>query len=375
MAQLEARARAAFPGFDVINEGDHVHVEPSRNMRPGSATAAAPPSEAPQVSAPQPALPVPELPPAMARPNAPKAVGATRSPLLAAAYRLMVDANPYESAAGQDMYNRGLAEQGDMDEAAAGREQSIRTTGYNSELNMYADDVNARRAAQIGERTSAIAENNKRENAYVDYLRDAAEKERDRRVRVEEANIAANARLTEAGMTAAARAAAGKPLPANIVNKLVAGGSGVDMIENINNTFDPRYVGRPVAGGTQIAINKVIGGDKPMADWWQQYQQWITDVRHAKFGASLTAGETAAFNRFIVTPSMNAATAKSNLARQKEVLETVLGRTSRVFGRTYDPVAISEAIGRDPATLGTQQQNTPTDTLSDADLLKMYGVN
>lgn len=28
MGQLHARLKQAFPGYDVINEGDHVHIEP-----------------------------------------------------------------------------------------------------------------------------------------------------------------------------------------------------------------------------------------------------------------------------------------------------------------------------------------------------------
>ncbi len=36
MAALHARLKSAMPGFDVINEGDHVHVEPSPRMGRGS---------------------------------------------------------------------------------------------------------------------------------------------------------------------------------------------------------------------------------------------------------------------------------------------------------------------------------------------------
>lgn len=38
MGQLAARLKRAFPGFDVINEGDHVHVEPGPGMSGGPVT-------------------------------------------------------------------------------------------------------------------------------------------------------------------------------------------------------------------------------------------------------------------------------------------------------------------------------------------------
>lgn len=39
MAELHGRLKTAFPGYDVINEGDHVHVEPGPGMARGTAPA------------------------------------------------------------------------------------------------------------------------------------------------------------------------------------------------------------------------------------------------------------------------------------------------------------------------------------------------
>lgn len=88
-----------------------------------------------------------EMPPEMemlARPNRPESKPAAKSRTLDAAYRIMADANRYESASGQDMYERGLAEQTRLDEAAIDREQQILNAVYSNDFNAYLSDRNNR---------------------------------------------------------------------------------------------------------------------------------------------------------------------------------------------------------------------------------------
>lgn len=365
MDQLAVRVRAAYPGFDVINEGNHIHVEPSKRMAAGG-TAPAAPTDA--FAPPKPQA-LPDMPAPMERPKAPEAVAATRSPLIQAAYKLMIDANPYESASGQAMYEKGLSEQADLNENAAGREQALRNAGYQTDLGMYSADATARRNAEIEARNNAVKENAKQQDDYIKYQREAREKELDRRERIEAANIAAQSRINAAG----SRGGQTKPLPPSGVNKLVTDATGLDSIERLNTLFDPRFVGHPVVGGARVAINKVIGGDKPMADWWQSYQQWVSDIRRGLYGASFTKGEKEQFEKITVTPGMDAAVAAGNLARQQQIYSTALGRAGRAYAKMYDADAIQEALGRDPATLGVEPKTTAlTGKLSDDDLIKKY---
>lgn len=157
MAQLAARTRRELgSGYDVIDEGDHVHVEPSSRAPvddggDGTGLAGGPTSAGMRE--------IPNAPAPVARPNAPEAVAATKSRLLQAAYDIMLDENPFSYAQGQDMYQRGLTEQTSMDESAAERQQRIRDMGYQTDLNTYATAQQQDRAAVYDERRDAQSQN------------------------------------------------------------------------------------------------------------------------------------------------------------------------------------------------------------------------
>jgi hypothetical protein len=57
----------------------------------------------------------------------------------------MADANPYESATGQELYASGLSDQDKLNEAAAERQQRLNDMGYQSDLSNY---TNAQEAAR-----------------------------------------------------------------------------------------------------------------------------------------------------------------------------------------------------------------------------------
>ena len=138
----------------------------------------------------------------------------------------------------------------------------------------------------------------------------------------------------------------------------------MDSIENLQGSFNKRFVGRPISGGMGISINKVVGSDKELANWWQSYQSYVAEVRNTLFGATLTKNEKDSFNKFTVDPSMNSDIAIANLTRQQEITEAALARRARTTALTYGDDIVSEAIGRNPQSLRTSfpkaGQTTPT---------------
>lgn len=159
MAGLHADAVGLLgPGYDVINEGDHVHVEP-KNATMTLATSHPPTSPAALLaSAPEPET-VPDAPAPVARPKTPDAVGPTRSRLLEYAYKLMAGGNAYESARSQDMLGKGLADQTDLEENYTKRRQDIIDAESATDRGIYATGANADRQAAIQAREAAIARN------------------------------------------------------------------------------------------------------------------------------------------------------------------------------------------------------------------------
>jgi hypothetical protein len=112
--------------------------------------------------------PVRDLPAPVARPAAATAVGPTRSKLLDAAYRIMSDANPYESASGQEMYASGLSDQDKLNEAAAQRQQHLQDMEHQADLGMYTQGSEADRNAAIAAHVADTTRNENRQDKYRD---------------------------------------------------------------------------------------------------------------------------------------------------------------------------------------------------------------
>lgn len=124
----------------------------------GQGTPSSAPSGPSYLQAPVPET-VPDAPAPVARPGMPDAVGPTRSKLLDAAYKIMADANPYESASGQDLYGQGLSDQDKLNEAAATRKQHLIDMQYGTDSDIYANAASQDRGAAIKGREDVIARN------------------------------------------------------------------------------------------------------------------------------------------------------------------------------------------------------------------------
>lgn len=162
----------------------------------GSASA---PSAAPAVLGQE---PVPEAPAPIARPVAPAAVGPTRSRLLDAAYRIMADANPYESAGGQDMYVTGLGDQTKLDESAAERKQRIADMTYSSDLGAFTSGQAQDRQQAYSAQTAAETRNFESKKLGEEQGFKAGESAKERQKDIDVANIHARAELAAAKMRA-----------------------------------------------------------------------------------------------------------------------------------------------------------------------------
>lgn len=247
MAQLEARTRRELPGHDVINEGDHVHVEPSSGARSASPVLAGGPGA-------DTLEPVPEAPKPMARPNAPEAVGPTRSKMLDAAYRIMQDANPYESASGQEMYVSGLADQSKMDEAATERLQRIRDMGYQSDLGMYSDAQSQDRGNAYQERRDVLGRNHQSGEAAKDRTFRAGESALDREQREWETRFGAD---TQKALQSSSQAfQAGESALDRGLTREIKGADTKDQARQRAQTYFTTKDGQKFLQSNQDAVNQ-----------------------------------------------------------------------------------------------------------------------
>ena len=146
--------------------------------------------------------------------------------------------------------------------------------------------------------------------------------------------------------------AVGKPLSAKLENDLASLGQKLTDVRGFASTFDDAFAARGVMGMGGDARNwfdRNLGSGSAAANWWQSYDRYKNVVRNELFGAALTAGETANFEKSDINPSMNAATIRANLKRQQDVLEQAAARRSaslKVQG--YNKQAIDLLSGAAP---------------------------
>jgi hypothetical protein len=148
-----------------------------------------------------------------------------------------------------------------------------------------------------------------------------------------------------------------RSLSATAVNDLIEAGQNAQDINRLHETWNDSYGGYGVGGEVANVAGKRIPGSKyaDQARWWQDYQTRKNDLRHSKFGASLTPGEKAEFAKADIDPNMDSAVIKTNLDRQQKILTSAAKRLAKVWIKQgYDADAIAEAVGYSPEDLGIQ---------------------
>lgn len=128
----------------------------------GNPQSAAPAPSAPLKPGDLSPVPVPAAPTPVARPNAPDAVGPTRSKLLDAAYQLMATGSPDAITMALGMYQPGLSSQDKLNESAAERAQRIKDMGYQGDISNWASSQAEGRQYQYGQAQGATQENYRR---------------------------------------------------------------------------------------------------------------------------------------------------------------------------------------------------------------------
>ena len=144
-------------------------------------------------------------------------------------------------------------------------------------------------------------------------------------------------------------------LSSTAVNDLMEAGSNAADINRLHTTWDDSYGGWGVGGEiANVAGTRVPGSRHAnQARWWQDYQTRKNDLRHSKFGASLTPGEKAEFAKADINPNMDPPIIKTNLDRQQKILTGAAKRLAKVWIKQgYDADAIAEAVGYSREDLG-----------------------
>lgn len=145
-----------------------------------------------------------------------------------------------------------------------------------------------------------------------------------------------------------------KPLSDTAVDKLTKETGTVEQIGQLLGGFKDNFSGVGTNAGNFISR---MGGeslglnDKGQADWWQSMESFDNIIRNEFFGASLTPGEQAAWERTTVTPTMDPARVKANLKRRKGILRGSLNRKLNAYranGANVDAFSTGTQAGTPP---------------------------
>jgi len=145
-------------------------------------------------------------------------------------------------------------------------------------------------------------------------------------------------RVTEAEK--AAREAAAPPkkrdLPSGEVEKITAIENSLGTQTRLLDTFRPEYGGYKVkfAGDIANTYASTFGGDKEaQADWWKSYNANDNIARNALYGASLTPGETKAWEATTVDISMTPSMIEKRMKERAALIEAKRKTTLENLGK------------------------------------------
>lgn len=169
--------------------------------------------------------------------------------------------------------------------------------------------------------------------------------------------------LTPAG-NAAGSSKTYKTMPQGAAENLEKGVNAVLDFDRITKSYKKDFAGNSITGGLENSIQKRFGGfgTPGQQQWWADVNANDNVMRNALFGASLTAGEQAAWERTTITPDMDPDLVEQNLQRRKEIATSVLKRRTDFFkANGYDPEAVDALLGEGSTILYGDKQAGPAD--------------
>lgn len=103
-----------------------------------------------------------------------------------------------------------------------------------------------------------------------------------------------------------------------------------DALSWANNSFQDDFAGNAMTGELENWAQQKFGFGTPgQRDWWARFRATDNVIRNDLFGASLTEGEKAAYEATTISPSMDPAVIRQNLATRQGIVEKSLSRRAK----------------------------------------------
>lgn len=146
-----------------------------------------------------------------------------------------------------------------------------------------------------------------------------------------------------------ARTEGGRVLPEAANRRLGDGTSSLQALDRALSNFNEDFTGNytRLSGAIESELEgRGWAGTPGQRDWWSDVYATDNIARNALFGASLTEGEKASWERTTVNPTMAPEQIRANLSRRREIADAALRRLARTYrANGYNEDAIRESLG------------------------------
>jgi len=127
-----------------------------------------------------------------------------------------------------------------------------------------------------------------------------------------------------------------RDLTSGEVEKITGLDNSLGTQMRLMETFKPEYAGYGIkfAGDIANTIGSTFGGNKQsQAEWWAAHEANDNVARNALFGASLTAGEKAAWEKTSISPGMNPSMVENRMRERATLIEAKRKTTLENLGK------------------------------------------
>ena len=151
-----------------------------------------------------------------------------------------------------------------------------------------------------------------------------------------------------------------------MTSDLSAMGDKYAAVQKSAGTFKDEYASLGVGGrGGETALlagrTLGVGASQNAIDWWQTYDKYKAEVRNKLYGAALTPGEEANFEKADINANMLAKTITANLKTQQDIIEAALrrrGKSLAVQGYNTEAIEVLTGLPLDEAEIDAGVGNT-----------------
>jgi hypothetical protein len=183
----------------------------------------------------------------------------------------------------------------------------------------------------------------------------------------------------------------GKTLTSGEVDKITGSDESLGTQKRLMETFKPEYGGykSDLLGGAANTIGAKFSDKlQPQSEWWAAHEANDNIMRNKLFGASLTAGEQAAWDRTSIKPGMTPSMIENRMAERAALIDAqrntrlgnlgIAGYNVSNFSAapdTFKPAGAKPPAASNPQDAAAMQwaQQNPNDPRSKAILQRLGG--